>query len=192
MSDLSPPPPPPPTDDVEWTAPEGSRPDAPYGIAKSRKGVVTLWTGHPAQLAGRGARLGARLIDMVVVVLGMFIMGAIGIAILSLGNDPSDVSLGMAVLVPVAIGVFGYEVAFIAIRGQTLGKKALHIRVIRTDNGGVPGWRKSLGRWGVPFCINLIPFIGQFVSLLVYLSLTWDSRRQGWHDKAAGTFVVKA
>ena len=153
---------------------------------------MTLGSGHPVQLAGRGVRLGARLIDMVVVVLGMLVLAAIGLVILSLGSDPSDASLGMAILVALAIGVVGYEVTLTAIRGQTLGKMALHIKIIRSDNGGVPGWRKSLGRWGVPFCVNLVPFIGQFVSLLVYLSLTWDARRQGWHDKAAGTVVVKA
>jgi len=36
-----------------------------------------------------------------------------------------------------------------------------------------------------------LPFLGALVSLLVYISLLWDSNRQGWHDKAARTLVVK-
>ena len=32
--------------------------------------------------------------------------------------------------------------------------------------------------------------IGSFLTLVVYASAFFDKRRQGWHDKAAGTIVV--
>ena len=51
---------------------------------------------------------------------------------------------------------------------------------------------KSIGRWIIPAVVAFIPAIGGLLSLLVYISLLWDSARQGWHDKAAGTLVVKA
>ena len=39
--------------------------------------------------------------------------------------------------------------------------------------------------------LNIIPFVGWILALLCYVSLTWDKVRQGWHDKAAATLVVK-
>ena len=39
---------------------------------------------------------------------------------------------------------------------------------------------------------GLVPIAGFLLILLVYLSPTFDDRRQGWHDKAVATVVVKA
>ncbi len=93
-----------------------------------------------------------------------------------------------------------YEIAFIAVKGQTPGKMATRIRVVQAEDlfrpewGRPPSWGRSLIRWGLPFVLGLpgffIPF-GNVLALLCYLSLTWDRDRQGWHDKAARTFVVK-
>ena len=78
----------------------------------------------------------------------------------------------------------------IAVRGQTVGKMLTGVRVIRADNGDVPGWGKSIGRWLVLTLPSQIPAVGWIVTRLVYLSPTWDDRRQGWHDKAVATVVV--
>ena len=85
-----------------------------------------------------------------------------------------------------------YETTMIAMRGQTVGKMLTGVRVIRADDGGLPGWGKSIGRWLVLTLPSQIPGIGWIVTLLVYLSPTWDDRRQGWHDKAVATVVVRA
>ena len=94
-----------------------------------------------------------------------------------------------------------YEVAFTAVKGQTPGKTAARIRVVRTEDlfrpewGRPPSWGQSFVRWGLPFVLGLpaffIPLVGEVLAFLCYLSLTWDRDRQGWHDKAARTFVVK-
>lgn len=94
-----------------------------------------------------------------------------------------------------------YEIAFIARKGQTPGKMATRIRVVRADDlfqpewGRPPTWGSSFGRWAVPFVLGLpawfVPYIGEILVLLCYLSLVWDRERQGWHDKAARTFVVR-
>ena len=93
-------------------------------------------------------------------------------------------------LIGAAVGLL-YEVTMIATRGQTLGKMATSIKVVRADNGLVPGWGKSISRWIIPALLPIIPFVGWLLSLLVYISLLWDKVRQGWHDKAAGTLVIK-
>jgi uncharacterized RDD family membrane protein YckC len=41
--------------------------------------------------------------------------------------------------------------------------------------------------------VALRRFIGYFISGILFLGFLWvllDSRRQGWHDKIAGTFVI--
>jgi uncharacterized RDD family membrane protein YckC len=67
--------------------------------------------------------------------------------------------------------------------GQTLGKRALGIRVIDFGGGGSIGYGRAFIRW-----------IGRFVSaialLVGYLWMLWDSERQTWHDKFANAVVV--
>ena len=67
--------------------------------------------------------------------------------------------------------------------GQTLGKKALGIRVIDANAGGPIGYGRALiryfGRW-----ISSIPL------LLGYFWMLWDKERQCWHDKFATDYVV--
>ena len=66
----------------------------------------------------------------------------------------------------------------------------MRIMVVRAENGEVPGWGKSIGRWILPGLLGLIPVVGGLLVLLVYLSLLWDASRQGWHDKMGTTVVI--
>ncbi len=195
MSDM--PPPPPPPDDSNWS----SYPPAPPGSGAQGPQPATGWattgTGESVQLASAGARLGARILDIVIVTVAFIILAVLGITAAvgadSNTDDASALSVGalvVSVLVGAAIGLL-YEVTLIATRGQTLGKMATGIRVVRADNGLVPGWGKSVARWIIPALLPIIPLIGWVLSLLVYISLLWDKSRQGWHDKAAGTLVIK-
>jgi uncharacterized RDD family membrane protein YckC len=83
-----------------------------------------------------------------------------------------------------------YEGSMIALRGATVGKQVMKIRVVRED-GQLPGWGPALVRWLIPFGGLFVCGVGQ---LVVYLSPFFDGskRYQGWHDKVAKTFVVVA
>jgi uncharacterized RDD family membrane protein YckC len=67
--------------------------------------------------------------------------------------------------------------------GQTLGKKALGIRVIDLSRGGPIGPGRAF-----------IRLVGRLVSWLPiylgYLWMLWDREKQTWHDKMAGAVVV--
>jgi uncharacterized RDD family membrane protein YckC len=67
--------------------------------------------------------------------------------------------------------------------GQTIGKRAMKIRVIDFGGGGSIGYGRAFVRW-----------IGRFVSsiiiLLGYLWMLWDKEKQTWHDKFANAVVV--
>jgi uncharacterized RDD family membrane protein YckC len=67
--------------------------------------------------------------------------------------------------------------------GQTLGKRALGIRVIDFKAGGPIGYGRGLLRYVARFLSGLVFFLGYFWML-------WDPEKQTWHDKIAGTVVV--
>jgi uncharacterized RDD family membrane protein YckC len=67
--------------------------------------------------------------------------------------------------------------------GQTVGKRAMNIRVIDFTTGGPLGTGKALLRY-VGRIISAIPCgLGYFWAI-------WDKEKQTWHDKIAETVVV--
>lgn len=160
-------------------------------------GQVTLGNGQVRTLASPGKRLVARILDFVVMWCASFIVAMLGFGGgVAAGATGSDVGLAAmfsafaATVMTIVIISIAYEVTLIALKGQTIGKMVMGIRVARADNGELPGWGKSVGRWALPSLLGLIPLIGWIGTVLTYVSLTWDDRRQGWHDKAAATVVV--
>ena len=179
---------PPPPSDPHPQAKEG------YVPPSSATGWASLGNGQVVELASTLQRFGARVLDACVVfvgvvVLAFIVLGAVFSADASLGDI--GVNLVLGVLGTLFLGI-GYEVSLIALKGQTLGKMAAGIKVVRADNGEIVGWSKSIARWIVPAVLSLVPTIGPILSLIVYISFLWDSTRQGWHDKLAGTLVIKA
>jgi uncharacterized RDD family membrane protein YckC len=78
-----------------------------------------------------------------------------------------------------------YFVLMWSLSGSTLGQKPFGLRVVDEKNGARISLRKGALR-----------FLGYIVSGLVfnlgYMWAGWDPRKQGWHDKIAGTLVVRA
>jgi len=69
-------------------------------------------------------------------------------------------------------------------KGQTLGMRALNIRVVKTDG-------TQLDLVGA-----FLRYIGLVISIVCFfIGVIWaafDAQKQGWHDKIAGTYVVRA
>jgi len=85
-----------------------------------------------------------------------------------------------------------YEIPLVALRGATLGKMIVGVRVRRWDAEGRPGWAKSGLRWLGRDAAAAVPTIGGFYGLLDAIWLFWDQRRQCLHDKLPGTVVVRS
>jgi uncharacterized RDD family membrane protein YckC len=67
--------------------------------------------------------------------------------------------------------------------GQTLGKKALGIRVVDLGGGGSIGFGRAFLRY-IGRIVSAIPlFLG-------YFWMIWDKEKQTWHDKFANSVVV--
>jgi uncharacterized RDD family membrane protein YckC len=76
-----------------------------------------------------------------------------------------------------------YWLGFWVWRGQTPGKMALAIKVIRTDSSPLK-WQCALYR--------LFGYIVSVITLFIgFVWVAFDSRKQGIHDKIADTYVVK-
>lgn len=78
-----------------------------------------------------------------------------------------------------------YFIGFWAWRGQTVGMMPFKLQVVRADDGTRVDWVRGFLRY-IGLIISVIP---------LFIGLIWaafDSRKQGWHDKIAGTYVVKA
>lgn len=84
-----------------------------------------------------------------------------------------------------------YEISFVALTGQTIGKRLLRIQVVDVASGRPPALGGATLRYLVPSAPALVPGVGALLGLLVYLSALWSPTRQGWHDRAAGTVVVR-
>lgn len=133
--------------------------------------------------AGFGRRFLATIIDGFVVGLVEFaIMFVTGFIFGLVNLTGLGIMLGYIL---VLIVVLGYYIGFLVKKGATLGKMAMGLKVIT-----VSGEPLTAGR------VFLREIVGKFVSAIAlyigFLSILWDPKKQGWHDKIAGTLVVKA
>ncbi|MDP8201831.1 MAG: RDD family protein [Candidatus Tenebribacter burtonii] len=77
-----------------------------------------------------------------------------------------------------------YAVIFWKLFGATPGKLILRIKILDTQTGNIP----SIWKLVIRFFIYLISLFSLFLGN-VWIGL--DSRKQSWHDKVAGTVVVR-
>jgi uncharacterized RDD family membrane protein YckC len=69
------------------------------------------------------------------------------------------------------------------LRGTTVGGLVCHLQVIRVDGRPVD-WETAIVR-------ALACFLSMVVAGLGFFWIAFDSGKQGWHDKIAGTAVVR-
>ena len=144
------------------------------------------------ELAGRGRRLGAYLIDLIIagIVLGVLAVLNLGISLEDLARDPMTQQMSTA-------GGIAYLVIFMVIngyllvtKGQTLGKLALGIRIVDAVSNGAATAVKILGlRYVLVMLVGAIPIIGGLLGLIDFLFIFREDRRCV-HDLIAGTKVV--
>ncbi|MFF5281704.1 RDD family protein [Streptomyces sp. NPDC012756] len=197
----------------------GAYPQAP-GTIQANNGYINVHGLGTVQVASMGLRFAARLIDSVAIGIVYWVLTAIGLAGVVGATESIDDCSGMdpmsdayntcinnaaqqageaagsifaaffAALFLLFIATLLYEWLMIAFVGATLGKMALGLRVVKENTGGKPGLGGGFIRWIIPMLGAIVCGIGQ---LVVYLSPFFDStgKTQGWHDRAAGTLVIK-
>ena len=90
-----------------------------------------------------------------------------------------------------------YEILMTAWHGQTIGKMALRLQVVRYRDGGHVNLQASAIRAIVPVVPTLVAYAVpplRFIGLgtyLIYLTAVIDPIYRGWGDKAAATIVLR-
>lgn len=158
------------------------------GIAQPDSAVRARAATHgpvDARLASLRRRAVAWLIDVLVLAVISAIALRVGHVDVDavLRADPKAAAQWERVNLAVLVVRVTYQWVGTAL-GWTLGKRAVGIRVVN-GAGRAPGmWR------------GLVRALGQQASEFAfgagYLWAVWDRRRQTWHDRVAGTFVVIA
>lgn len=127
------------------------------------------------EIASVGQRFGAFLVDFVISVVVGIAGSVIGSAI---SGDLSAINF------LVSIGYWIVVLILVATRGQSPGKMAIGIKIVKTDG-------RSIG-FGTTLIREIIgKLISSIIILLGYIWILFDGQRQGWHDKIASTYVVK-
>lgn len=135
--------------------------------------------------AGFWLRLVAWLIDSLAVTLTQAICGLVfGMTGTLVGAGGGDRSLILIIWMFTTVIGLAYYVVFTGACGQTLGKMALRLKVIRKDGGDIGYGGAFLREVPGKFLSGLILGIG-------YLMVPFDQRKQGLHDKIAGSYVIK-
>ena len=130
------------------------------------------------ELADRGTRLGAALIDgviaLVVMVPVLFLTGYISRAMdgtVSL----TDIALSQLAGIGIYFALHGY---LLSKNGQTIGKKLLNIRIVSHADGQLISLGAIIGKRVVPiWVISIVPFVGAIVGLIDPLMIFRADRR---------------
>lgn len=165
----------------------------PYRAPESN--IAQSGFGTATELAGRGTRLAASILD------GLFYLAFMlpGVLMILLGMENPQTASGMEAFagtggVLLLVGFVAWAIITVRLvneNGWTLGKRVCSIRVVRCD-----GSDASLGRifFHRNVIINLlggIPLVGPFISIGNILFIFGEGRRC-LHDRIADTIVVQA
>ena len=137
-------------------------------------------------------RVGAHLIDQFLVnVIVQVLAGMLGLSIGAMGaftDAPEEAVFGIAMLGGGLIGGIVSWLYYAIMESSscqaTLGKMAVGAKVVDQDGNRISFARATGREWS--------KFLSGIIFLFGYFMVGWDDRKQGLHDKIAGTYVVKS
>ena len=158
---------------------------------------------HPLVLAGFWRRLVAYLIDSLIVGIPTRLVGRL------LPFPAID-------FIVTTLTAAAYFVILWEMQGQTIGYQAMRLRLVSTD-GRTVGWGRAIVRYLVMMVFlamilfGLVGFIAAATAadglistvfltagvvlcafgILDFAIVAWDPGKRAWHDKAAGTLVIR-
>lgn len=135
------------------------------------------------EYAGFWIRTGAALIDTILILI-------ITLPILTAIYGP-DYWSGESIFLGFWDALLNYILPAIAVivfwvyKSATPGKMATKLTIVDAKTGGKPSTGQFIGR-----------YLGYYISMIpLFLGIIWvgiDKRKQGWHDKLAGTVVIRS
>ena len=143
----------------------------------------------PERLAGVFRRYCATVVDGIL--LCLVAVPITGFAATVIWNKLEPTPSVLLVLGLFTVVTYVASLAYIAYwliqigRGSSPGKHLLGVRVISLETG------EPAGFWQMMLREIVGKFVSQAIFGLGYLWAIWDEQHQGWHDKIAGTVVVR-
>lgn len=159
----------------------GVPPQQPYG-AYPPAGMPPMPGAGMPPLAHWGLRVGATLLDGLIIAGPMYALLFIGIA---MSDDASSSAPGIVLAIGYlyALGMGIFQLYKEGATGQTIGKKVLGISVRREADGNVLGF-------GMAFVRKLAHFLDSVSCYIGYLWPLWDEKKQTFADKVCSTVVI--
>lgn len=150
-------------------------------------GAATPVAGRQNVRAGFMIRLGAYLVDQIVLSLAGFVVLSLLIEAVNPGitRGEEDITVAQTLIiyaVGAAINVAYYTIA-IGKWGRTIGKQVFGLQVLTADNKRVGYFRAFIRSIGY-YLSSITLFFG-------FLMIAWNSERRGLHDLLAGTIVIR-
>ncbi|MFI7237309.1 RDD family protein [Streptomyces cyaneofuscatus] len=154
------------------------QPGQPYGGGYPQ-GQPGYGGGVP-ELAHWGLRAGGLIIDGLVI-------GAPYLLFVGIGGAMGDAAGGFIALIGVLlmIGLSLWQLYQEGTTGQTIGKKAVGIRVLREADG------RPLG-FGMAFVRRLAHFLDSIACYIGWLWPLWDEKKQTFADKVCSSVVIRS
>ncbi|WP_053937899.1 RDD family protein [Amantichitinum ursilacus] len=150
-----------------------------------------------AELASRGRRLGAVALDSLYLGVAPGILAAVLVPLFSrrFGSSSTALLIMAVVFGLVFIGAWVLNIISVVRTRQTLGKRQMGIKVVRTDGSEVSLGRliirRNLALMAVVWLVNLATFgFGSLISLIDSLAIFRESQ-QCVHDQIADTKVIR-
>jgi len=144
------------------------------------------------QLADRGTRLGAAMLDGLIFGLMVYLPFVLAFTLGMSGSRAGQFS-STASWMGLILGGIGFiawmyfTVKFLGENGQSIGKRACKIKMLRTDGSEVSISRVIIGRNIINTLLGIIPLYGIIDALFIF-----GNARRCVHDYIADTIVIKA
>ncbi|MFI8343394.1 RDD family protein [Streptomyces sp. NPDC085639] len=135
-------------------------------------------------LAHWGLRVGAYLLDLLIIAGPMYAM--VGLAAALGGNESGQAIAGIFSILGFLylIGMAFYQLYREGSTGQSFGKKIVGISLHRETDGATIGF-------GMAFVRKLAHFLDGIACYIGYLWPLWDEKKQTFADKVCSTVVIK-
>ncbi|MER6450581.1 hypothetical protein DEJ51_21080 [Streptomyces venezuelae] len=135
-------------------------------------------------LAHWGLRVGATLLDGLIMAGPMYALTGIGVAVS--GDESGDTIAGILSLIGMLyfLGMLFFQLYKEGTTGQTFGKKIVGISVHRELDGATLGF-------GMAFVRKLAHILDGAACYIGYLWPLWDEKKQTFADKVCSTVVIK-
>jgi uncharacterized RDD family membrane protein YckC len=173
----------------------GPVPPGGWGQQASRPAPGAGFAGRP--LAGWGSRVGATLLDGLILVVPVALIVALVVAVVLAGSEVGGLVIGLIAMLAFVVASLFYAPVLMAREGprngQTWGKQIVGVRVTRDDGRPVElgfGFMRELVVKNLLFGVvgGFLFYIPTIVNLLWPL---WDDQNRTLHDMLVKTHVVK-